>query len=205
MREIKALGGWGVICTEEVEIHHTSDIAPFIEGRIWDDDDIPALALMADAVHLHGSLAGIELAYNGADTPNLYSRAVSMGPRHTSVTGSSSSGFEPIHARKMDKEDIRNVRKWHRAAALRGKRAGFDVVYVYASHSMSIAMHFLMRRYNDRTDEYGGSLENRVRLLRELIEDTKDAVGDTCAVAVRFSRSPSSPLFFCAASQCPRR
>jgi dimethylamine/trimethylamine dehydrogenase len=187
MREIKALGGWGVICTEETEIHHTSDIAPFIEGRIWDDDDIPALALMTEAVHRHGALAGLELAYNGTDTPNLYSRAVSLGPRHTSVTGSSSSGFEPIHARKMDKQDIRNLRKWHRAAALRGKRAGFDVIYVYASHSMSIAMHFLMRRYNDRTDEYGGSLENRARLLRELIEDTKDAVGDTCAVAVRFS------------------
>ena len=187
MREIKALGGWGVICTEEAEIHHTSDIAPFIEARIWDDDDIPALALMTEAVHRHGSLAGLELAYNGADTPNLFSRAVSMGPRHTSVTGSSSSGFEPIHARKMDKQDIRNVRKWHRDAALRGKRAGFDVIYVYASHSMSIAMHFLMRRYNDRTDEYGGALENRARLLRELIEDTKDAVGDKCAVAVRFS------------------
>lgn len=187
MREIKALGGWGVICTEETEIHHTSDIAPFIEGRIWDDGDIPALALMADAVHAHGSLAGIELTHNGADSPNLYSRAVPLGPRHTSVSGSSSSGYEPIHARKMDKQDIRNLRKWHRDAALRAKRAGFDVIYVYASHSMSIAMHFIMRRYNDRTDEYGGSLENRARLLRELLEDTKNAVGDRCAVAVRFS------------------
>ena len=51
----------------------------------------------------------------------------------------------------------------------------------------SLAMHFLQRRRNQRTDEYGGSLENRMRLLRELIEDTKDAVGDTCAVAVRFA------------------
>ncbi len=48
-------------------------------------------------------------------------------------------------------------------------------------------MHFLLRRYNDRSDEYGGGLENRVRFLRELIEDTKDAVGDTCAVAVRLA------------------
>jgi dimethylamine/trimethylamine dehydrogenase len=87
----------------------------------------------------------------------------------------------------MDKEDIRNVRKWHRDAALRAKRAGFDIVYCYAAHGMTAAIQFILKRYNDRTDEYGGSLENRVRFLRELIEETKDAVGDTCAVAVRFA------------------
>jgi dimethylamine/trimethylamine dehydrogenase len=52
---------------------------------------------------------------------------------------------------------------------------------------MTAAIQFILKRYNDRTDEYGGSLENRVRFFRELIEDTKDAVGDTCAVAVRFA------------------
>jgi dimethylamine/trimethylamine dehydrogenase len=86
----------------------------------------------------------------------------------------------------MDKEDIRNVRCWHREAALRAKHAGFDIIYCYAAHEMTAANQFISRRYNDRTDEYGGPLENRVRFLRELIEDTKDAVGDTCAVAVRF-------------------
>jgi len=87
----------------------------------------------------------------------------------------------------MDKQDIRNVRLWHRQAALRARRAGFDIVYCYAGHGMTVAMQFLMRRCNDRTDEYGGTLENRARLLRELIEETKDAVGDRCAVAVRLS------------------
>ena len=57
MRGLKAEGGWGVVCTEEVEIHHTSDLAPYFEGRLWDDGDIPGLALMAEAVHKHGSLA----------------------------------------------------------------------------------------------------------------------------------------------------
>jgi dimethylamine/trimethylamine dehydrogenase len=86
----------------------------------------------------------------------------------------------------MDKQDIRDLRQWHRDAALRSKQAGFDIVYVYATHDLSIAQQFLQRSKNDRTDEYGGSLENRARLFRELIEDTKDAVGDRCAVAVRF-------------------
>jgi dimethylamine/trimethylamine dehydrogenase len=87
----------------------------------------------------------------------------------------------------MSKRDIADFRGWHRAAAVRAKRAGFDIVYVYAAHDLSLPMHFLQRRRNQRIDEYGGSLENRVRLLRELVEDTKDAVGDRCAVALRFA------------------
>ena len=185
MRGIKAEGGWGVVCTEEVEIHHSSDLSPYFEGRLWDDDDIPALALMAETVHRHGSLAGIELVYNGFDAPNLYSRVPSLGPTSMGTIGG--SGYDPVQTRRMDKDDIRNLRKWHREAALRAKRAGFDIVYCYAAHGMSAAMQFILKRFDDRADEYGGSLENRVRLLRELIEETKEAVGDTCAVAVRFA------------------
>ena len=185
MRGIKAEGGWGVVCTEEVEIHHSSDLAPYFEGRLWSDEDIPALALMADAVHRHGSLAGIELVYNGYDASNLYSRVPSLAPSSMGTIGG--SGYEPVQTRRMDREDIRSLRRWHRAAALRAKRAGFDIIYCYAAHGMTAAIQFILKRYNDRTDEYGGSLENRVRLFRELIEDTKEAVGDTCAVAVRFA------------------
>ena len=185
MRGIKAEGGWGVVCTEEVEIHHSSDLAPYFEGRLWSDADIPALALMAETVHKHGSLAGIELVYNGFDAPNLYSRVPSLAPISMGTIGG--SGYDPVQTRRMDKEDIRNLRKWHRDAALRAKRAGFDIIYCYAAHGMTAAIQFILKRFNDRTDEYGGSLENRVRLFRELIEDTKEAVGDRCAVAVRFA------------------
>jgi dimethylamine/trimethylamine dehydrogenase len=185
MRGMKAEGGWGVVCTEETEIHHSSDLSPYFEGRIWDDADIPTLRLMTEAVHKHGTLAGIELSYNGIDAPNLYSRVPSLAPRSMGTVGG--SGYDPVQTRCMDKEDIRNVRKWHREAALRAKRAGFDIIYCYAGHGMTAAIQFILKRYNDRTDEYGGSLENRVRFFRELIEDTKEAVGHTCAVAVRFA------------------
>lgn len=74
MRAVKAEGGWGVVCTEEVEIHHSTDLSPFIEGRLWDEADIPAYALIADSIHKHGSLAGIELTYNSHGASNLYSR-----------------------------------------------------------------------------------------------------------------------------------
>jgi dimethylamine/trimethylamine dehydrogenase len=185
MRGMKAEGGWGVVCTEETEIHHSSDLSPYFEGRIWSDGDMPALQLMTEAVHRHGALAGIELSYNGIDAPNLYSRVPSLAPRSMGVVGG--SGYDPVQTRRMDKEDIRNVRKWHRDAAIRAKRAGFDIIYCYAAHGMTAAIQFISKRYNDRTDEYGGPLENRVRFFRELIEDTKEAVGDTCAVAVRFA------------------
>ena len=182
MREIKAEGGWSVVCTEEVWIHHSSEIVPHAEGILWDDGDIPALAKMTEAVHKHGSLAGIELQHGGYCSSNNYSRIPPIAP--SSIV---SSSYNPVQARAMDKTDIANFRKWHKKAALRSKQAGFDLIYVYAAHSGTLLTHFLSRMINRRTDEYGGSLENRVRLFRELIEETKDAVGDSCAVAVRFA------------------
>src|SRR6266545_383782 len=78
MRAMKAEGGWGVVCTEETEIHPSSDLSPYIEGRIWEEGDIPALQLVIEAVHRHGALAGIELSYGGINAPNLYSRVPSL-------------------------------------------------------------------------------------------------------------------------------
>src|SRR3954447_13209656 len=182
LRGIKAEGGWAVVSTEETEIHPTADCEPFHEGRLWDDRDIPAIALMADAVHEHGALAAIEIMHHGASAANWGTRMAPLAPSHRPIIY-----YSPVQARAMDKQAIRNLRKWHRDAALRAKKADLDIVYVYATHDLSIAQQFLERRKNDRIDEYGGSLENRARLLRELIEDTKDAVGDRCAVAVRFA------------------
>jgi dimethylamine/trimethylamine dehydrogenase len=182
MRGMKAEGGWAVVCTEECEIHPSGDVTPYKEARLWDDHDIPALALMCEAVHAHGALAGCELVHNGPSCSNHLSRELPIGPSHQPV-----NGYDPMQARAMDREDIRAYRRWHREAALRAKRAGFDVIYVYAGHDLSLPMHFLQRRRNNRTDEYGGSLENRVRLFRELIEETKSAVGDRCAVVVRYA------------------
>jgi dimethylamine/trimethylamine dehydrogenase len=184
MRAVKAEGGWAVVCTEQVEIHPSGDIAPFIELRNWDESDVAMLARIADATHAHGALAGLQLAHNGMNAPNLYSREIPMGPADLPVF---SIFNDPVQARAMDKADIRNLRRWHRDAALRGKKAGYDLVYVYAGKLFGGAMFFLSRRFNTRSDEYGGSLENRARLLRELIEETKEAVGDTTAVACRIS------------------
>jgi dimethylamine/trimethylamine dehydrogenase len=184
MRKNKASGGWAVLCTEQVEIHHTSEITPFIELRLWDDRDLPVFEKVTAAIHSENALAGIELAYNGMNGPNFYTRETPLGPSHLPIA---TFTYDPVQARAMDKEDIRNLRRWHRNAALRAKRAGFDLVYVYCAHGFSTFQHFLSRRMNHRSDEYGGSLENRMRLLREVTEDTKDAVGDRCGVVLRFA------------------
>jgi dimethylamine/trimethylamine dehydrogenase len=181
MRGIKAEGGWGVVCTEQVEIHHSSELSPVIEGRLWDDADLPVFQRMTDKIHEHGGLAGIEPCYDGLSAANRYSREIPMGPSARPV-----EYMDPVQVRVMDKEDIRNMRRWYVDAAKRARRAGFDIIYVYAGHNLSALSTFLSRRGNDRIDEYGGSLENRTRLLREVLSDAKDAVGDTCGIAIRF-------------------
>jgi dimethylamine/trimethylamine dehydrogenase len=184
MRAVKAEGGWAVICTEQAEIHYSSEITPFIELRVWDDQDIPAIARVAERIHEHGALAGIELAYNGMNGSNLYSRVAPMGPTHLPVATFTA---DPVQARRMDLEDIINLRRWHRAAVRRSLQASYDLVYVYAGHALGGIHHFLSRRYNDRTDAYGGSARNRMRLLREILEDTLEEAAGRAAVACRIT------------------
>ena len=184
MRRAKAEGGWAVVCTEQVEIHPTSDIAPFIELRIWDDQDLPALARIADAIHDGGALAGIELAHNGLNAPNLFSREVPLGPAHLPVATFTA---DPVQARAMTKSDIADLRRWHRNAVRRSLDAGYDIVYVYAGHALGGIHHFLSPRYNQRTDEYGGNALNRMRLLREILEETQEEVAGRGAVACRLT------------------
>ncbi len=181
MRGIKAEGGWGVVCTEYCSIHPSSDDLPQPYASMWNQADIKTHALMTEKVHEFGALAGVELWAGGAGSANLLTREVALG-----VSSMPNAAGNPFQTRAMDRQDIRNLRRWHREAALRAREAGFDIVYVYATHFYLLAQ-FLSPVHNQRTDEYGGSVENRVRLVRELIEETKDAVGDTCAVAVRMS------------------
>jgi dimethylamine/trimethylamine dehydrogenase len=193
MRRTKAEGGWGVIFTEQTEIHQTSEITPFIEQRLWDDREIPALARMADAMKSHGALAGIQLAYSGINGPNLYSREVPLA-----VTGGPILTFtaDPVQARTVDREDIRNIRRWFRNAIRRAGMAGFDLVCLYGAHGFGIFQHFLSRATNQRTDEYGGSLENRSRFVREVVEEAREEMRGEMAITLRLSLHEAGALGF---------
>ena len=181
LRGIKAEGGWGVVCTEYCSIHPSADETPYAFLSLWDDDDAEALALTSDAIHRHGALAGIELWHGGFHCNNRGTREISLAPSAVSA-----EFIYPAQVREMDLDDIAQFRRWHRDAAVRAAAAGFDIIYVYAGHDY-LPFQFLSPRVNRRRDAYGGALQNRARLLRELIEDTSEAVGDRCAVAVRLA------------------
>lgn len=184
MRRTKAEGGWGVIFTEQTEIHPSSEITPFIEQRLWDDREIPALARMAEAMKSHGALAGIQLAYSGINGPNFYSREVPLA-----VTGGPILTFtpDPVQARTVDRDDIRDIRRWFRNAIRRARLAGFDLVCLYGAHGFGIFQHFLSRATNQRTDEYGGSLGNRSRFVREVVAEAREEMRGEMAVTLRLS------------------
>ncbi len=184
MRGVKAEGGWGVIFTEQTEMHHSSEITPFIELRLWDDADIPALNRMSEAMKSHGALAGIQLAYSGINGPNLYTKEVPLAPSALPIRTFTN---DPVQARAMDKTDIRNLRRWFVNAARRSERAGFDLICLYGAHGFGIFQHFLSRATNQRSDEYGGSLENRARFVNEVVADIREAVGDRMALSLRVS------------------
>ncbi len=184
MRKVKAEGGWAAVFTEQVEIHPTSEIAPYIELRLWDGQDMPALAKMAEAMKAGGALAGTQLTYPGINGPNLYTREVPLA-----VTGMPIRAFynDPVSARSLDKAEIREMRRWHVIAAKRAAEAGFELLCLYGAHGFGVIQHFLSRVTNQRDDEYGGSLENRGRFLREMVGDIRDALGDEVALTLRLS------------------
>tara|TARA_B100000676_G_scaffold310057_2_gene375433 strand:+ start:503 stop:2512 length:2010 start_codon:yes stop_codon:yes gene_type:complete len=190
MRGMKAAGGWGVVCTEYCSIHPSSDDGAFPHAHLWDHDDIRAHRRMTDAVHEHGALAGVELWHGGGRSGNLASRLPPLEP--TGGPAGVPHNIGVMQSRTMDKADIRAFRKRQRDAAKRAIEAGFDIVYVYATHGY-LAEQFLNPATNRRTDEYGGSLENRIRIVRELIEETLETVSGKCAVATRFTVDLNEP------------
>ena len=186
MRAIRAEGGWGVVNTGYCSIHPSSDDTPLPYARLWDDEDIRVHALMVDAAHRHGALAGVELWHGGGGTGNRMTRMPLVSASGIAGESTYPGWMNLARSRRMDRRDIREFRRWHVDAAKRAKSAGFDIVYIYTGMNFG-PYQFLLPWVNRRTDEYGGSLENRVRLTREILEDLKEAVGDQCAVALRFS------------------
>jgi dimethylamine/trimethylamine dehydrogenase len=183
MRETKAKGGWAVVATQLSEIDPSSSLSNLPVDTFWDDQDVRLQSRLVERLHAHGALAAIELGHSG-----LRSRNLSTGMPVLAPTGLPILKAEvPVQSKAMSLSDIRDFRKSHREAVLRARKAGYDIIYVYASHDASLLTNFLSRRTNFRTDEYGGNLENRARLLREVIEETKEAAGDKCAVAVRLA------------------
>ena len=167
-------------------IDPTSDDTPLPFASLWDENDIRAHALMTEAVHAtrracgHRTLARRRLG----DEPHE-PHAAAVAVRHF-VDGDACR----LHGQSalQDHGPRRHSRllRWQAERLAGRKRAGFDIVYVYAGMGY-LPYEFLLPEWNQRTDAYGGSIANRVRFVREMLEVTKDAVGRHCAVALRIS------------------
>lgn len=181
-RAMKAEGGWAVVNTEATTIAPEYDWAGQMSpSRIWDEDDIRNWSLLVEKAHEHGALAGIQLHAGGAFLTAFDSR---MPGRHVSDRLEEAGWLGSVI--KMDKRDIREVQQMYVDAAKRSVAAGFDILNIWGGESATLPVQFLMRIHNDRTDEYGGSLENRARFWMETLERVREAVDEKVVIAARF-------------------
>lgn len=182
-RETRAEGGWGIVAMQLTEIDPTSDLSGLRYERLWDDHDTRRHAASVARIKAHGALASVELAHTGIRSRGISNGYPAMGPSILPTLKPDA----PFMARAMDLSDLRALRANHRAAVRRARQAGYDIAYVYAAHDASILWHFLSPVYNQRSDAYGGSFENRLRLLREVLEDAQDEARGEMAIALRFA------------------
>ena len=182
-RAMRAEGGWGIVAMQLTEIDPTSDLSGLRYEKLWDDADVRRHAASVARIKAHGALASVELAHTGIRSRGVSNGYPAMGPSILPTLKPEA----PFMARAMDASDIRALRKNHRAAVKRARQAGYDIAYVYAAHDASILWHFLSPVYNQRSDEYGGRFENRLRLLREVLEDAQDEARGEMAIALRFA------------------
>jgi dimethylamine/trimethylamine dehydrogenase len=187
-RGMKAEGGWAAVCTEYAPVSADADTMPYVSSRFWDAADAGNLALMCEAVHTHGALAGIELHHGGTMAFPRESRWPPIGPSAIANTVYASGGTP----KEMDAGDIARVQRDWVEAACRARDVGFDIIYVYGAHSF-LLLQFLSPKLNHRSDRYGGSLENRARMWLETLEKVRAAVGDDCAVTARFAVESLGP------------
>jgi len=191
LRGMKAEGGWGTVAVQITEISPNTDFANHPMERIWDDSDIPRHIKQVEAIKKHGSLAAIELGHGGMRARNITTGFPVIGPSALPILRPE----VPVQSIEMDLTDIKNFRENHKAAVKRSIEAGYDIIYVYAAHDLSILSHFLSIRTNHRSDEYGGSFSNRIKLLKEVLEDTLEVADGRKAVALRFSvAEPDKPI-----------
>jgi len=162
--------------------HPESDDSPYPPPRLWDEGDVRNLRPMCDEIHKHGGLSGVQLWYGGIHSPRLESREVS---RSASCLPSNLLPARTLYAAECDEDDIQAVINMYVLAAKRAQDAGFDLLEVTAGDS-TFPVQFLERRYNKRTDKYGGSLENRARVYIETMTALKKACGDTSAITTRY-------------------
>ncbi len=187
----RAVGGAGLVMTEATSVEARGRISPHDLG-IWDDAHIPVLTRVTAAVQAQGAVAGVQLAHAGrkASTARPWQggQPLSAAEGGWLPIGASALAFRPEAqvptAASLD--DLAVIRGAFRSAAERALRAGFRFVELHAAHGY-LLHSFLSPLSNTRSDAYGGSFENRCRLLLEVVRDVREVWPDDLPLSVRLS------------------
>jgi mycofactocin system FadH/OYE family oxidoreductase 2 len=184
----RAKGGAGLLITGNRVVHPTSTTGFPRVAWAYLPEALEADRRLTSAVHEHGALIFAQLNHFGlnASSDSADDFRVLWGP---SAVKSPAYGETP---KAMEHEDIREVVDWWGRSAELTREGGFDGTEVHISHSY-LLHQFLSPLYNKREDEYGGSLENRLRFAREVIQEVRDRAGDDWVVGIRISLSDFIP------------
>ena len=187
----RAVGGTGLIITEATAVSPEGRISPDDLG-IWDDDHIPMLRQINDFIHSHGAVAGIQLAHAGRkashQSPWKGGKAIPADQGGWQTVAPSAVPFlesEPV-PRALTDEGIQKVTADFVAATQRSLEAGFDLIEIHAAHGY-LFHEFYSPLSNHRLDKYGGSFENRIRLLVEVTDAVRKVVPEDFPLFVRIS------------------
>lgn len=189
----RAVGGAGLVFTEATAVLPEGRISPDDLG-IWKDEHIDFLKRITSFIHAQGSVAGIQLAHAGrkasVSSPWLGNHLLNTNEGGWQAVAPSAVAFKPgdPEPKELSKEEIAHTIAAFAAAARRALDAGFRVIEIHAAHGY-LLNEFLSPVSNRRTDEYGGSFDNRVRLLLETIEAVKKVWPQELPLFVRISAS----------------
>lgn len=188
----RAVGGAGLIITEATAISPEGRISPDDLG-IWLDDHIPNLKRITQFIRHNGSVAGIQLSHAGrkASTQSPWKGGNSISPTEEGGWQTVAPSAIPFHEGgpeplSLTDEGLEKVRTDFEAAATRALEAGFQVIEIHAAHGY-LLHQFLSPLSNQRSDSYGGSFENRIRLLLEIIERIKLVWPSSLPLFIRIS------------------
>lgn len=180
----RAAGGAGLIITEITRVNDVHGVGEYDQLSLSNDNVIPSFKKLADAVHQHDTKIFAQLHHPGRESHLV------LNPQTEELVSSSPfpSRIAPEPTRMLSVDEIHSLVQDFAAAAVRAQKAGLDGVEIHAGHGYLIHQ-FLSANDNFREDEYGGSLENRMRFLLEIIAAIRSACGRDFPISVRLSSS----------------
>jgi 2,4-dienoyl-CoA reductase-like NADH-dependent reductase (Old Yellow Enzyme family)/thioredoxin reductase len=182
----RALGGTGLIGMAFPQIHPTSQDVPG-EPHAYNPAIVPGLERISDAVHDHGARIVMQLGHGGRQGASTFTERALWGPSNIPCP------FNLEMPKEMELEDIDEIVDAHALGARHAKQGSMDGVEIHSGYGGYLLASFLSRFSNFRDDDYGGSLENRIRIVERVIRAVRDEVGSDYLVGINLQGHDFSP------------